>query len=73
MEYTLKLALQRAKREWLKYGAFNYRNVNDLWDVFSKIYYLREEDEKELFFKSMKKWLEKNYIFIPDFYALERN
>lgn len=62
MEYTLKLALQYAKRTLKKYGTDNYGCINHLWVEAKALYHLREEDEKELFYKSMIKWC-KDYCY----------
>ena len=59
MEYTLKLALQYAKRVLKKYS-YNYGCIKDLWVEAKALYNLREEDEKQLFYKSMIKWCEDN-------------
>ena len=61
MEYTLKLAIARAKKEFVKYGSSNYPSVSSLWNVFKNIYHLRK-DEKQDFFKSISKWSIKNYL-----------
>lgn len=62
MEYTLKLALQYARRTLKKYGSDNYGCINDLWVEAKALYHLREEDEKELFYKSMIKYC-KDYCY----------
>lgn len=62
MEYTLKLALAYAKRSYEKYGSCNYGCINDLWIEAKVLYNLREEDEKEMFYKSMIKWC-KDYCY----------
>ena len=49
MEYTLKLALQYAKRTLEKCGDDNYGTMYNLWNECKALYHLREEDEKELF------------------------
>lgn len=59
MEYTLKLAIARAKKEFEKYGWDNYCSIEGLWVVMKGLYSLRE-DEKADFFKSISKWSIKN-------------
>lgn len=68
MEYTLKLALQYAKRTLKKYGTENYGTMYNLWNECKALYHLREEDEKELFYKSMFKWCKEHWYNLREDY-----
>ena len=62
MEYTLKKAINQAKRELKRCGLyFSFGGYESLWNTFKEVYFLRD-DEKEPFLKSIKKYVEKNCI-----------
>ncbi len=64
MENTLKNAIAKYKREWLKYGSGCY-NLDMLVECARNEYLLRD-DEIEVFEKAMNKFYEKKYYIIDN-------
>ena len=62
MEYTLKKAINQAKKELSRCGLKGaFGSIENVWEAFRQVYLLRS-DEKEMFLKSITKYVEKNYI-----------